>query len=405
MTINSIGHKPTISFAAIQQNRARLFDSKSCLSRKIFDIKNTVIKKNKDITAHKNNITRNRTLLKSLQSVSGVHGESITVRLKDGRFKIGQASNVFKKIFNESRYQMEREAAIKKIDAKGSRVSAVQVMKTLQSRIDSDLNKVNELSKEVDGSNQKISIYGTKISSIEKQIAPLTKMVNDANKANEKNLKDRENFSAIYQSNAGCKALNVEARHQFGNVPIKGKVNGSEVVEEYRDRHGYEIFSRGNKELKSTIEINCSNLRELVKTGAEVLYTPTEKNITTHRGQGITLDGINKLYSTFKRDLENKTVTTYSLGQFFSTSTYKNVAQDFAERSQDKLKVIFQVKGNSGNGLSIPGGLSFENKEGEILYSPLATFKVTAVSQDESGIYHISLQEVSKADRAQILPY
>lgn len=325
--------------------------------------------------------------------------------MKNDHFKVGQASNVFKKIFNESRYQTEREAAIKKIDATGSTVSAGQVMNALESKIDSGLNKVDKLKKDVGVLNQEKDKYQAKITSIEKQIASLTKTVNDAKKANEKKHKDREGFSMIYQSNAGCKALNVEARYQFGNTSQNGELKGSKVVEEYRKAHGYEIFSRANKGLESTIKINCGNLSELVKTSAKVWYTPTEKNITTHRGQGITLNGINKLYSTFKRDLENKTVTTYSLGQFFSTSTDKNVAQDFAKRSQDNVKVIFQVRGNSGNGLSVPGGLSFENKEGEILYSPLANFKVTAVFKDLSGIYHISLKEVSKVDRAQTLPY
>jgi hypothetical protein len=59
-------------------------------------------------------------------------------------------------------------------------------------------------------------------------------------------------------------------------APSAGNVSGNKVVEEYRV-HGYEIFSWGNKVLESTIKANCSNLSELVKTGAKAWYTPTGK--------------------------------------------------------------------------------------------------------------------------------
>lgn len=182
-------------------------------------------------------------------------------------------------------------------------------------------------------------------------------------------------------------------------------MSGNKVVEEYRRVHGYEIFSRGNKVLESTIKANCSNLSGLVKTGAKAWYTPTEKNITTYRGQGITPSGINKLISQFDADKQNKTETVYNLGQFFSTSRDANVASDFAKRSLDDENVIFKVKGNSSNGLSIPGHLLFENNESERLYSPLANFKVTAVSRAASKAYHVTLEEVTKGDKAQLLPY
>jgi hypothetical protein len=67
-------------------------------------------------------------------------------------------------------------------------------------------------------------------------------------------------------------------------------------------------------------------------------------------------------------------------------------------------KLCSKVKGNSSNGLSIPGGLSFENDEGERLYSPLANFKVTAVSRVASNTYNVTLEEVTKSDKAQLCP-
>lgn len=224
-------------------------------------------------------------------------------------------------------------------------------------------------------------------------------------KNDEKQHKIRQNFSMIYQSNAGCKAINIEARHQFRSAPSAGKLSGNNVVEEYRRVHGYEIFDHGNKALKTTIKAICSNLSELVNTGAKAWYTPTEKNITTYRGQGITLRGIDKLISQFDADKQNNTETVYNLGQFFSTSKDQKVASDFAERSPDDAKVIFKVKGNSSKGLSISDGLSFNKNEGERLYSPLANFKVTAVSRAVSNTYHVTLEEVTKCDKAKLLPY
>lgn len=405
MPINSIRHNTVVPINDIRQERIELSKFRYNLSQKISDIKNCATELNKSITAYKKNIVGNQSLLKSLQSVSAKHGENASVRLKNDHFKYAQASNFFKKTFHSNRYQTEREAAVKKVNAEGSTVSAGMVINTLQSKIDSALSKVNELKKEVAECDKKIDNIETRKYGIEKEIDKLAKIETDAKKADEKNHKTRQDFSLIYQSNAGCKALNIEARHQFSRAPSAGNVSGNKVVEEYRRVHGYEIFSRGNKALESTIKANCSNLSELVKTGAKAWYTPTGKNITTYRGQGITPRGINKLISQFDTDKQNKTETVYNLGQFFSTSRHVNIASDFAKRSPDNEKVIFKVKGNSSNGLSIPGGLSFENDEGERLYSPLANFKVTAVSRVASNTYNVTLEEVTKSDKAQLLPY
>lgn len=405
MPIKSIGNNTVASMNDIRQERVELSKFRNNLLEKISDIKSCVTELNKSITAHKKNIAGNKLLLESLQSVSEKYGKNASVRLKKNHFKYGQASNFFKKIFHSDRYQTEREAAVKKINAEGSIVSAGMAMKTLQSKIDSSVSKVNELKTKLTEYDKKIDNMTEKKYGIEEKIHKLVKIANDAEKADKKNQETRQDFSVIYQSNAGCKALNIEARHQFGNAPSAGKVSGSKVVEEYRRVHGYEIFSHGNKALQFTIKANCSALSELVKTGAKAWYTPTEKNMTTYRGQGITSSGINKLISRFNVDEQNKTETVYKLGQFFSTSTDVNVASNFAKHSQDDKKVIFTVKGNSSNGLSIPGGLSFENNEGERLYSPLANFKVTAVSRAASNTYHVTLEEVTKDDKAQLLPY
>ena len=405
MSINSIRNTTVAPMNDIRQKRIELSKFSKNLSQNISSIINCVTELNKSITAYKKNIASNQKLLKSLQSVSAKHGENASVRLKKDNFKYGQANNFFKNTFHGNRYQTEREAAVKKINAEGCTVSVGMVINTLQSKIDSALSKVDELKKEVAEYEKKIDNIEARKYGIEEKIEKLAKIESDAKIVNEKKHKTRQDFSLIYQSNAGCKALNIEARHQFSRAPSAGKVSGNKVVEEYRRVHGYEIFSRGNKALESTIKANCSNLSEMVKTGAKAWYTPTEKNITTYRGQGITPNGINKLISRFNADKQNKTETVYKLGQFFSTSRNVNVARDFAKRSPDVEKVIFKVKGNSSNGLSIPGGLSFENNEGERLYSPLANFKVTALSRVAPNTYHVTLEEVTKGDKAQILPY
>lgn len=407
MQINSIINNAVVPMNVIRQEKIELSKSRNNLSEKISGINNLVTELNRCITAHKNNIAGNQTLLKSLHSISAKHGENASVRLKYDNFKYGQASNFLKNTFHGNRYQTEREAAVKKVNAEGDTVSAEMVINTLQSKNDSALSKVNELKKEVTEYAKKVYNIEVRKYEIEKKIDKIDEIETDAKKSDEKNNKVRQDFSLIYQSNAGSKALNNEARHQFSSAPSAGKVSGNKVVEEYRRVHGYEIFSRGNKLLESTIKANCSNLSELVKTGAKAWYTPTEKNITTYRGQGITPGGINKLISRFDTDKQNKTETVYNLGQFFSTSRYVNVASDFAKHSQDDEKIIFEVKGNSSNGLSIPGGLSFENDEGERLYSPLANFKVIAVSRVgvASNTYHVTLEEVTKGDKAQLLPF
>lgn len=405
MPINSIRNNTAVHVNDIRQERVELKKLRNNLSQNITGIKNCLTEINKSITAHNKNIAGNQSLLKSLQAVSVNHGENATVRLKNDHFKYGQASNFFKNLFHGSRYQTEREAAANKINAEGSAVSAGTVIKTLQTKIDSDLSIVNALKTEVAERAKEIDNIETKKYKIDKKIDKLDKIEIDAKRAEEKNHQTRQIFSMIYQSNAGCKALNSEARHQFGNAPSGGKVSGSKVVEEYRRVHGYEIFSHGNKSLTSTIKANCSGLSGLVETAAKAWYTPTEKNITTYRGQGITQSGINSLISQFNADEKNNTETVYNLGQFFSTSRHVNVASDFAKNSQDDAKVIFKVKGNSSNGLSIPGGLSFKNEEGERLYSPLAHFKVTAISSAPLNTYHVTLEEVKKTDSALLLPY
>lgn len=393
----------TVPLDVIKQEKTQLTKYSYTLLKNINEIKNIICDKIKSIEASETAISSYQSSLKSLEPFS--EKKDAVVRLKGDHFKSGEASNFLKNMFFGSRYQTEREAAAREINAVGKTVSAGEVIKTLQTRVEDTMSKVGELQKEIAGYKEEYDDLKAQESPIKKNINELKKIVADAEKADKKNKQARSDFCMIYQSNAGCKGLNAEARYQFGNARSAGKVSASDVVEEYRRVHGYEIFGGGNKSLKSDISLHCNNLREVVKNGAKAWYTPTEKNMTTHRGQGMTQSGIDALISQFNADVKYKTETVYQPGQFFSTSADKNVASNFAERSQDNVKVLFKVIGNSGNGLFVGDGLSFDNKESELLYSPLANFIVTGVSRGSSNTYNVTLKEVPKVNKALILPY
>ncbi|ENQ8746322.1 hypothetical protein ACEQ8C_001652, partial [Vibrio parahaemolyticus] len=214
------------------------------------------------------------------------------------------------------------------------------------------------------------------------------------------NIKIRRNFNLIYQTNVGCAALNSKARNIYGNSSNLNPTKASGVIDEYKDAFGSEIFEKGNKELKNDIEFWSKNIPDLVVSAAKAFYTPSNNNITTMRGCGMTENGIANLFEGRK----NK--TTYRLSQFFSTTSDKNIANKFAEDNSgyDKAKVLFTVKGNSSNSVIVNGGLQFGDNEREKLYSPLAHFVVTHASKSGDN-YHFTLQEVSKADNAEVFPH
>jgi translation initiation factor 1 (eIF-1/SUI1) len=252
---------------------------------------------------------------------------------------------------------------------------------------------------------ENIETLQSNVGHIERKIARLNEITAEADKIDKQKEREREDFSLIYQSNAGCKAINREARYYYRNVGSGGYVSKSDVIGEYKKAHGDDVFNHGNKNVISKIKSLCSDLAGLVKKSAESFYTPTEWNKTTYRGQGMTPEGIRKLITQFNSDESNKTETVYKVGQFFSTSLHKNIAEDFANRSKDAVKVIFEVKGNSGHGVTAQYGLQFEGHEDEELYSPLAKFKVTDISKTMSNTYHVKLEEVTDVVSERLLPY
>lgn len=388
-----------------KSDKAELGNQRFKLTEKIKTIENSIGELSAKQKKTERTLKADMTMLKCINSISVKHGEDASVRLKGEQIKYGEATGFLAKMFNGGRYQLEREAAAQKFSSSGDSVSASSAKSFLNKKIQSGQDELDSLEKDIANNKKELSGLRSQHMSVEDKIRTMAKSAADGKKADAAGQEQRTIFAAIYQSNVGCAALNAEARYQFGNATEGGQLSGGKVLAEYENVHGNNIFSKGNAELKNNIKSNSSHLAELTKASAKALYTPRKENIVTHRGQGMTDNGINSLIEQFNTDKKGNSETVYKLGQFFSTSTLPKVASGFAERSNDDVKVMFKVTGNSSHSLVVRDGLQFENKEGEKLYSPLANFKVTNISKSASGVYQIALQEVPQTKNAAVLPY
>lgn len=384
---------------------SKLGNERFQISQSIKKIENSIAELTSSHTATAKSLSKNLSMLKNVDSIVDKFGKDASVRLKGNTLKYGEPSGFMAKMFHGSRYQMERDAAVQKFNGKGSEVTASTVSSILNEKISNANNKLDTLELGIKDLQSQISGLNAKFYSVSNKISNNARVESESKKVDEKTKEQREIFSSIYQTNAGAKALNAEARHLFGNGSQGSYLSSSKVIEEYQEAHTSGIFYKGNAELKSTIEAYCGDISGLAKMSAKALYTPTEKNITTYRGQGMTDNGIKKLISQFRTDKESNSPTSYKLGQFFSTSTDNEVARDFAERSKDDVQVMFRLKGNSGHSLFVRGGLTFKNKESEKLYSPLANVKVVNIEKTGPGAYQIDMIEVPRSKEAKLLPY
>lgn len=379
-----------------------LHQEKNKLCANMQKVGNVLTDVNREIKATTNHLNKNNSLLTSLKSIASKHGDDANIRLKNDHFKLGQGGNFLKNLINGGRYKLEQQAAATKLAVKGSEVSARTGISTLTQQIETIKESLASSTSKLENNQTEYTSLNTKLKGIDQQIETFNEAKTAADKADNNNKALRNNFSMIYQSNAGCKAINVEARHQFSNANQSAKLNGNQVIAEYVKTHGDNVFSGGNAPVKSAIQSHCSDLSTLVKDVAKAWYTPTDTTTTSHRGQGMTQDGINKLITQFENGSAG---SVYKLGQFFSTSKDVGVAKDFADRTGDSVKIMFEVKGNSGRGIAVSGGLKFENNEREVLYSPLAKFAVTSIKGDNSTGYTIKLNEVKQDTKAKLLPY
>ncbi|EKO3870263.1 hypothetical protein P0E20_004256 [Vibrio harveyi] len=354
---------------------------------------------NKLIDAASLNISNGRELIKDLDSISNKNFDDI-IRLKNGRLKSGEPSNFVKKLFNGGRYKSERKSAVELFGCNSQSITTSKAQKLLVSQL-------KEVEKEKTGlSEQKESAMARyeQLENLESMLRaePCTSKVKIGEKGvrEKDNAKIRSEFSLIYQTNSGCAALNNHALNIYGNSSLIKGAKTSDIINEYVRCFGNEIFEKGNKEVKKDIKTLSENMPELVKNAAQAFFTPSKTNTKTMRGCGMTENGINALFDAQK----NK--TTYRLSKFFSTTGDKDIANKFAEDNSvdGKAKVLFTVKGNSGNSVIVNNGLQFGDNERERLYSPLAHFVVTHASK-LGATYHFTLQEVSKTCNAEILPH
>ncbi|WPA93773.1 ADP-ribosyltransferase domain-containing protein [Providencia zhijiangensis] len=351
-------------------------------------------------------INQKDSFLNELGGISDQHGKDSHVRLKNGHFKVGQGSNFLKNIFSGGRYQSERKEAAQNLGITKGSISVSDSIKILEGKKNEAAQKLVSLNKELNTEKQNIQNIKKELEPITAQLKKIELQETADKKAAEKLTNQRNDFSAIYQSNAGCKAINSQARYLFGASTQAASLSSNKVIAEYERVHGSDIFSKGNKELKFTLKSKSEDLSELVKTAAKNWYTPSEKSTTTYRGQGMTQKGLEALVEQFNADKNSSNVATYQLGQFFSTSSNPKVAQNFATQSQDEHKIMFMVKGNSGSGIAVSGGLRFNNDESEVLYSPHANFTVTKLTHSsKNNTYNVTLEEVKPQQGAKLLPY
>ncbi|CRY18359.1 ADP-ribosyltransferase domain-containing protein [Yersinia enterocolitica] len=402
MSIDRISQSSSPVTTAKPAGKNTLHQEKNTLCANIQEVKNVLTDVKMKIKADTNDLNKNKALLTSLKGIASKHGDNANIRLKNDHFKLGQGSNFLKNLINGGRYKLEQQAATSKLVVKGSEVSARTGIAKLTQQIQTFEDSLVSSNKELKNNKDEYESLNVKLGAVDQQIETFNKAKIAADKADNNNKALRNNFSMIYQSNEGCKAINAEARHQFGNANQSAKLNGNQVIAEYVKTHGDNVFSGGNAPVKSAIQSHCSDLSTLVKDVAKAWYSPTDTTTTSHRGQGMTQDGINKLITQFNND---RAGSVYKLGQFFSTSKEVNVAKAFADRTGDSVKIMFEVKGNSGRGIVVSGGLKFANNEREVLYSPLAKFAVTDIKGSNAKGYTIKLNEVEQDTKAKLLPY
>lgn len=395
----------TRSIESTSSKCSNLSSERSRISQSIETIENSIAKLTLALKAKEKSLNVNLSMLKNVKAIVDKFGKDASVRLKGNTLKYGQPSGFFAKMFHGSRYQTEREAAIQKFSGKGSEVSASTVSSILKERISNASNKLDSLELSLNDLKSELAGLNARYFSVDGKIREEVAIEKEAKRVSENHNKQQKIFATLYQTNAGAKALNAEARYQFGNGSKGGYLRSNKVIAEYIEAHEGNIFTRGNSDLKLTLASYCGDVTQLVSDTAKALYTPSDTDILTYRGQGMTENGFVKLLGQFLKDTKHNTVTTYKLGQFFSTSTKPKVAMGFARRSKDDIQIMFRLQGNSSNGVHVDDGLAFKNKEHETLYSPLANFQVVAIKERGPDSFRIDMIEVPRKDDAELLPY
>lgn len=382
------------------------------ITENIDRITNSIAVLDRDIKEINKSINADGLFLERIKPISIAYGGDAIVRLKHGEFKCDKGGNFVKNILFTNRYQRERTAATNQLSARGDTISASTSEAVLKKRIDSGNHKLEPLRLD-------LCTFSASLRELEKNKSDIMRQMNvvfkeDIKEIESKKAKIREIFSTIYQSDAGRKTSNNVLFIQYINASECGKadklvslegLDGKKVVAEYEMALGRDVFHEENKGVKVAIKEYCKELPWLVNTAADLLYTPTSKNITTYHAQRMSTSGINTLLEQSEDDRRNRTTTVYEPGYFFSTYPSSTDACKFAKNFDPNFQVVFEVKGNSSNGLTVPNGLAFGSHKDERVYSPHANFKVIDVYMVSMPyLYHVLLEEVPRVDNPQRLP-
>lgn len=357
-------------------------------------------KKIKTVRDNKNKLASSvnslKGMIEKLNRISTTHGENSIVRLKgDGKIKYGKSSSTLKNLFNldADRLAKERLAAVKLIHTE----PVPKDVKTVTAKECSEYfsNLVND-------GNSKLSMLSSELPKLEEKLNAVKEKFRSAN-TQEKKIDEAKNdinariqvFSIIYHSDHGYPLINAAARSKYGNPSsnCNKALNHKDIIETYTQINDKAFKNEKYKDLPLKIKRACENMDKLVEDSAKLTYKPSDVIRTAFRGQSMTTDGVNKLIQKFSEDKDKK----YSAGQFFSTTTNKEIAYGFANRNVNKgasIPVRYTVNGSSSVNMFLPSGLGYNKAENERMYSPLAIFKVAGFSrvQDEGGAEYINIK-------------
>lgn len=396
ISTQSTQHTPILSKQALIEKQKTLTNQLKVINNTVESHQSQFCKRQKKIEH-----IQQRVLLK-LTKISDQYGSDSMIRIKNNQIREQPSNSFLKKLFFGNRYKSELKIAAEMANSKKSHITASELSNYLDQKISKYETKNNELKQTIRSETQSLPSIKKELTQINGQLEKIQLQEAETKKIAQQN----NNFALIYQSNAGCKAINAQARHLYGSSTRSASLKGSDIIAEYERVHGDNIFSKGNKHYKSDLNSYAKGLTTLVTTAANNWYTPTSTNTTTYRGQGMTSPGLQTLIEHFNTDKNHDNKTVYQLGQFFSTSSKLAIAESFAKRSTDEVKVMFTVTGNSGNGIYVSDGLSFNDNESEMLYSPFANFTVTDLTRNSAkNIYHVKLEEVPLQKGAKLLPY
>ncbi|MDB5988818.1 MAG: arginine ADP-ribosyltransferase family protein [Herbaspirillum sp.] len=215
--------------------------------------------------------------------------------------------------------------------------------------------------------------------------------------------KDFKIFSTMYNTNAGCKAINAAMRGSEFSV----KVTVPQVMNEIGRRHPPEAIARykpdkkTGESLKLDMEIFATkdNLQRVAAQiyGRAPSSTPSGKRV--HRGQGMTPLGVNKLIAL------RRSGTAVQATHFLSCDDDLETAKEFAGQ-YDKHKeepVLFQIRGFSNVRLRPYMDVLGES---ETLFTPHATFQIDLVGKgQDTGYTIVRLTEIAPTENAVSMPY